>query len=219
MKENLLQEEANTQSLKEKVHNDESSIGMLKRSLNNLEDQITEKKKAKQSAIAEQRFMDAKHFTEEIKQMTDEGEQKQRELSSIEDGLKVSKRDLQNANKILEKLRKDYDYKLKEFDLKIIENLRTINSDIDLFLIKNTETWFKEILELQVSSNEEIIKRLQNNHGLDENEVTNNTSKPDITEDLTKLERKLNEAVENEDFDLAQEISEQIKDLTNDTNS
>jgi len=103
--------------------------------------------------------------------------------------------------------------------LKIIENLRTINSDIDLFLIKNTETWFKEILELQVSSNEEIIKRLQNNHGLDENEVTSNTSKPDITEDLTKLESKLNEAVENEDFDLAQEISEQIKNLTNDTNS
>ena len=67
----------------------------------------------------ERRFMDAKHFTEEIKQMTEEGESKQKELSSIEDGLKICKQDLHDANKTLETLRKDYAFKLKEFGMSL----------------------------------------------------------------------------------------------------
>ena len=65
--------------------------------------------------------MDAKRLTEEIKQVTGEGEQKQQQLMEVENNLKIIKGDLEKTSQVLESTRKDYSVKLKAFGkLKIL---------------------------------------------------------------------------------------------------
>lgn len=59
--------------------------------------------------------MDAKRLTEEIKQVTGEGEQKQQKLVEAENSLKTMKSELEKTSQTLISTRKDYTVKLKAF--------------------------------------------------------------------------------------------------------
>ena len=59
--------------------------------------------------------MDAKRLTEEIKQVTGEGEQKQQKLVEAENSLKTMKSELEKTSQTLISTRKDYKVKLKAF--------------------------------------------------------------------------------------------------------
>lgn len=59
--------------------------------------------------------MDAKRLTEEIKQVTGEGEQKQQKLVEAENSLKTMKSELEKTSQTLISIRKDYTVKLKVF--------------------------------------------------------------------------------------------------------
>ena len=59
--------------------------------------------------------MDAKRLTEEIKQVTGEGEQKQQKLVEAENNLKTMKSELEKTSQTLISTRNDYTLKLKAF--------------------------------------------------------------------------------------------------------
>ena len=59
--------------------------------------------------------MDAKRLTEEIKQVTGEGEQKQQRLLEAENNLKNVKSELAKTTQALEAIRGEYSAKLKVF--------------------------------------------------------------------------------------------------------
>jgi len=63
----------------------------------------------------ERKYMDAKRFTEEIKLLTEEGEEKQHQVEQIKTSLKHNKNEVELIEKQLEENKKIFNAKLKEF--------------------------------------------------------------------------------------------------------
>lgn len=213
LKMKITEVEAEYQRKFEEVLSGKSRITSLQRCVKDLESKLTELEKAKKNAAKEKKYQDAKRLSDEIKRLTEEGESKQMEVLQIEESLKSDEMQMKTAHDQVTGYKNEYEDKLKEFDFTIMNNLEKIQVKIETYLESNPDTWFRSILDLQLSTNKEIIKSLKMKHCFHAETPQIEELNDQICEKISDLEHELEGAEIMEDWDLAEKLYNEIKEL------
>ncbi|XP_070576389.1 putative leucine-rich repeat-containing protein DDB_G0290503 [Ptychodera flava] len=217
----------------------QTSVTVLRKRVNDIEEQIESLNESKKLAVAARNFAEAKHLSNEVKELTATGESCQKQLEATIEDVTINSKVLENLQEEFKASKDDLQKRELEFDLKIQENAVEAIQNVKMKM-KNEDlsVHHNKLLEAIIQANYFLIKELCIKHDLEEpacvqaylshlqeefeDKADDTGSKckdvgdcdiemdEEIRQEIATLEQELEEAVGREDYDTAHILSNSL---------